>query len=207
MQRTDIQAEANCWKRFKNRCRASLRRLLTTNVNIFLQGDEIGNMVVDNESMQVTIKIINDSNTLAPSPKIGEINSQLPVEKTKGDELSQSVDPKRYWDEFIDTYTKISETLHMKGENVQLQKLQKMILNKMKSLGIVSSSVETNIDFDGETMEVSKISMPISTNSEDLNGKVAKVITPVFYFQPKYNSQEGQFMLKKAEVILYELSE
>lgn len=207
MQRTEIQAEANWWKRFNNRCRASLRRLLTTNVKIYLQGDEIGNMVVDNESMQVTINIKNDNNTLAPLPKSGGTNSHFPIEVSKGDEFSQSVDPKRYWDEFIDTCTKISESLYVKGENVQLQNLRKLILNKMKSLGIVSSSVETNIDFDGETMEVSKISMPVSTDSENLNGKVAKVITPVFYFQPKYNSQEGQFMLKKAEVILYELSE
>ncbi len=207
MQHTDIQTETSWWRRVSNSCRASLRRLLSTNVHIFLQGEEIGNMVVDDDTMQVTINIKSENNASTPSQREEKIVPLYSEVGPKVEELQQNTNPKRYWDAFIDTYTKIGQELYIKGDSDQLKNLQKLILSKMRSLGIVSFPVDTNVELDAEKMEANGFLPTIPTDKEALDGKVAKVITPVFYFQPTYNSQEGQIMLKKAEVILYELSE
>lgn len=108
-----------------------------------------------------------------------------------------------YCNEFIDTYTKISYEMHAKGESAQLRKLQKMILDKMKSLGIVSTEIKTGTEFDGLTMKISPFPS-LNTSDKNQEAHVAKVLSPVFYYQPIDNSQEEPIMLKQAEVILYE---
>ena len=158
MQHTEIQTDTGWWRRFSNRCRASLRRLLSTNVNIILQGDEIGNMVVDDDTMQVTINIKSENKAPTTSAREEKI---VPLYTEVGHQ--QSTNPKRYWDAFIDTFTKISLTLYDKGDSDQLKNLQKMFLNKMKSLGIIGFPVDTNIEFDAEIMEVSKFPLFVWT--------------------------------------------
>lgn len=95
------------------------------------------------------------------------------------------------------------ELTNMGQKDIELEKLQKIILQRFMTIGILNVSTKEGKDFDPEFMTASDYS--IGTTDINLSGKIALSLIPRFIWSlPSLQQQNTSLMLSKEEVILYD---
>ena len=91
-------------------------------------------------------------------------------------------------------------------QNIELENVQKLIIQRFSTLGILSHSSKDRDDFNPEIMIISNYPS-IQTTDENLIGKVAISMIPRFEWTlPNLQSQSSTLTLNPEEVILYDNS-
>lgn len=107
-------------------------------------------------------------------------------------------------DSLISLYTYINDKLRISGTDDFLKKILENILYKLQTLGIEAHSSKPGDSFDPRCMTTGHYSN-IVTNDDELDGKVAESVCPMFVWKyPELHQHVQPILLKEEEVTLYQ---
>ncbi len=105
-------------------------------------------------------------------------------------------------DSQISIYNQVAEQLYIEQDN-KLEKVLTMMAQKLESIGVKVIASEVGSDFNPSRMKTGHYTN-IPTDNEQLNGKVARSVTPAFLWTlPSTKQQDTSLLLMEEDVILY----
>ena len=105
-------------------------------------------------------------------------------------------------DSQISIYIQIAEQLFIEHDD-KLEKVLTLMAKKLESIGVKVVSSESGAEFDPAYMKTGHYTN-IPTNNEQLNGKVARSVTPAFMWTlPSTKQQLNSLLLKEEDVVVY----
>lgn len=105
-------------------------------------------------------------------------------------------------DSQISIYNQIAEQLYIEQDD-KLEKVLTLMAKELESIGVKVISSKVGADFDPSRMRTGHYAN-IPTDNEQINGKVARSVTPAFLWTLPSTRQQGtSLLLKEEDVILY----
>lgn len=109
-------------------------------------------------------------------------------------------------DTLISLYTQINNRLRISGTDETLKHVLDMFLYKLETLGIKACSSKSGDSFNPQCMTTGHYPN-IDTDDDELDGKVAESVCPMFVWTlPTVRQQAEQLLLQEEEVTLYHKS-
>ena len=109
-------------------------------------------------------------------------------------------------DTHISLFIQINEQIRNSESDNSLKVVLEMILAKLDAIGIKTYSSKQGDSFNPQYMTTGHYPN-IATDNEELDGKVAESVSPLFKWNlPSIRQQTDQMLLKEEEVILYQYS-
>ena len=109
-------------------------------------------------------------------------------------------------DTHISLFTQINEQSRISGSDNSLKQVLKMIVHKLETIGVKTYSSKPGDSFNPQYMTTGHYPN-IETDNEQLDGKVAESVSPMFSWNlPSIRQQIDQMLLQEEEVTLYHYS-
>lgn len=120
------------------------------------------------------------------------------------DDLFMKLMRKYVIDSQISLYIQINDQLRILGTDTNLKQVLDLIVNKLEAIGIKTHLSKRGDTFNPKYMTTGHYPN-IETDNENLDGKIADVVRPSFFWNlPTIRPQYEPLLLKEEEVILYQ---
>lgn len=107
-------------------------------------------------------------------------------------------------DSQISLYTQINQRLRVSDKEDSLKQVLGMIVNQLEAIGIMTHTSKSGDVFNPKSMTSGHYPNQ-KTENEELDGRVAESVQPMFFWNlPSIRQQSDQMLLKEEEVILYQ---